>query len=371
MSSIESNSLALVPYSDSNRKYVTWQSHLAAQESLKRRMQNVAECSMKIHFWDYSYFHQYGMGDIVVLAGTSTAGKSSVIKAIKQYESDRLEDGVDLRALSIDLKNLEMLCPREIAILKTVLNNSLSIPKAIFDAERSWKKGISSKEMIEAEEAIQRIKKIADSISPEEHAALLLSSLNSELEMFDDAFEHSRRGKNVIFDVLNIETFVQHKIMRGFNGPLRIVLIYCPFHALSSRMEKRNKEAVERGEFGDQRIGAFPLLQFSEIYTEKTKQQKPFERLTRVKVIKTFDENFDKGVAATILEGGKISSPKEILIKKANLRALLLKNLGFKEGINAVNIAPKKQSYYQFIINSSQLSAEQSAKIIHSWTHRR
>lgn len=367
------NSSAVVPYV--GKGHEAEQSHVYMQKTIKARMQHVMDSSFKAQFRDYNHFRQYGMGDIVVLVGTSTAGKTSIIKALKQLESDRVEDGGDLRCLAIDLKVMTKYNKNEIEILIKLMKTPLDVPKAIGSTERSWKTGVSSQEKLEAEEAIQRIKKTGESFSAKEKEDIHSSFQNMELEMFDDAFEHSRKGGNIIFDVLNIDVLAKHVLMRNFDGPMRVVLTYCPFHVLSSRMEQRNKEAVESGELSNQRIGEFPLMQFSEIYTQKETGQRSFERLTREQVTKAFDENFDRGTdnnrEAARLEGRKFPSPKEISKEKEKLRADFLKNLGFKEGIDVVEVAPKNQQFYKLFINSSKLLPNESATIIHSGTYQR
>lgn len=377
MSLINNNSLSIVPYVSNSS--VIAQSRLYMQECLKVRMQSVMEDSFKAQFRDYNHFHQYGMGDIVVLVGTSTAGKTSIIKALKQLESDRLEDGGDLRfpfkQPIIELKVMTKYNPNEIEILKKVMKNPLDILKAVSSEERLWKTGITSQEKIEAEEAIQRMKKTADSFSSEEKEDINNSFQNIEFEMFDDALEHSRRGGNIIFDVLNIDILARHLLVRNFDGPLRAVLTYCPFHVLSSRMEKRNKEAVESGDLSNQRIGEFPLKQFSEIYTQKEKGQEAFEQLTRKQVTKAFNENFDKGAEANrktaLIEGRKIPSEKELSNEKAKSLADFLTNLGFKEGVDVVGVAPKNQRFYHLFINTDKLRPTESAEIIHKGTYQR
>jgi hypothetical protein len=115
-------------------------------------------------------------------------------------------------------------------------------------------------------------------------------------------------------------------------------------------MEQRNKEAVESGELSNQRIGEFPLMQFSKIYTQKAQGQGAFERLTREQVTKSFDENFDKGIEDARKNGRKIPSNEQLLIDKDKLRAELLGNLGFKEGVDVVDVAPKNQHFYNLAV---------------------
>lgn len=373
MSSVDNNSFPVVPYA--SKSFAIEHSPLYTQENLQTRMQRAMDESLKTQFRDYNHFHQYGMGDIVVLVGTSTAGKTSIIKALQELEPDRLEDGGDLRSYFTSLKVMTKYNPNEIEILSKLMKNPLDIPKAIGSKEFSWKTGITPQEKLEAEEAIQRIQKTGDAFSPKEKEEIDGAFKNSEFEMFDDAFERSRRGGDTIFDILNIDALARHLLTRNFNGPIRPILIYCPFHVLSSRMEKRNKEAMESGEFSNQRIGEFPLMQFSELYTQKGKRQAPFERLSREQVTQAFNENFDNGTNANRetarIEGRKFPSEKELSKEKAESLANFLANLGFKDGIDVVEVAPKNQDSYTLFINSSQSPPSESAKIIHLGAHQR
>jgi hypothetical protein len=189
--------------------------------------------------------------------------------------------------------------------------------------------------------------------------------------MIDEALEFSRRGGNIIFDVLNIDVLAKRLLTRHFNGPLRAILTYCPFHVLSSRMERRNKEALESGELGNQRNGAFPFLQFSDIYSQKEKEQDVLDTITREQAITAFDANFDKGVEADSIRGMKLPSLDELQLMKDKKRAGMLKKLGFKEDVDAVEIAPKNQDFYHFMVNISYQLPEESTQMIHEGTSLR
>ena len=334
-------------------------------------MQNELISSIKAHLSDYSHFHKYWMGDIVVLVGTSTAGKTSIIHALKQLESNRLEDGGDLRGSQDELKALKSHNPEEIRILLSIMNEPCDVPFAIFSEQRSWKPEITSVEKQEAEKCIKIIKEKIKSLTTAEDKIIGNIFKNRNEKMFDDAFEYSRRGGNIIFDVLNIDELKSHALMRKFDGPMRVVLVYCPFHILSSRMEKRNQDAIVSGKLGNQRIGAFPLVQFSQIYSQRNAGQIGIELLTREQVTKSFDENFDNKVALDRLKGNKLPSDEQILIDKETMRREFLANLGFEDGIDAVEVTPKNQEFYSLFINSSVQRPEDSAELIHQGTYRR
>lgn len=369
------NPSAVVVYTDKGQgaEKSHLQSHVYMQKIIKGLIQHVADSSLKTQFQDHARFRHYGMGDIVVLVGTSTAGKTSIIKALKQLEPNRLEDGCDLRKRTTALKAMAKYNKNEIEFLARVMKtpSDVAIATTLGSTERSWKIGITSKEKLAAEEAIQKIIKTYVSLPAKEKEDISNLLQNRHLEMFDDAFEYSRKGGNIIFDVMNIDVLAKHVLMRNFDGPMRVVLTYCPFWVLSSRMEQRNKEAVKSGELSNQRIGVRPLMQFSELYTQKAKGQRAFERLTREQVTQAFDENFDKGIERdrefARLKGEPFPSPKKTLKDKANF----LKNLGFQEGVNLVEVAPRNQDFYHLLLNSNQLFPEESANVIHRRTPQR
>lgn len=69
-----------------------------ADSDVARKTDSVFRSSLRAQIADYSHFHRYWMGDIIVLIGNSTAGKTSIIQSLRQMEPDRIEDGVDLKS---------------------------------------------------------------------------------------------------------------------------------------------------------------------------------------------------------------------------------------------------------------------------------
>lgn len=341
---------------------VVYEPHTQSPEIYRQGMYDLfMEKSFRVQIADYRHFHRNWMGDIIALAGTSTAGKSSIIKELRQLETDRIEDGLDLKMDVELLKCLKKHCPDEVGQLENLMQ-PLDIPNAVWTKERAWKPSVSEAEKLAAEGVIKRLKKSMDELPREEMDAIFK---RLEPQMFDEAFERSRRGESVIFDVLEVEAFVHHATMRNFDGPLKVVLIYCPFHILASRMEKRNREAQESGNLSNQRIGVFPFLQFSNIYSRKKTGQRTLEVITRNQAIKAFDENFDKGTIAARLRGDPLPSEEKLLIEKENTRRIFLKKLGFDEGIDRIEIAPHHEQHYHFILDSSRFTPEESAKFLH------
>lgn len=329
-----------------------------ARDSLEKRLNSLMQSSFQAQFADHQHFNQSGMGNIIVLVGTSTAGKTSIIKALKKFDPARVEDGGDIRANKLELKIIKQYCPEDYAILKKALKKSLDIPNAVHSKERSWKPGVSAAEILKAEEAIERIRKNLD--TPEMQKPFE----NMEQEMFDHAFDYCRRGGKIVFDVLNIDALAGHILMRNFKGPMTIVLTFCPLKELSSRMEKRNAEAEASGELGNQRVGAFPLEQFSELFTQKVQGQPVLERISKAQAIKAYDENFEKGIKAARHNGRQLPPVEQIAIDKKRFIKIFLEKLGFKGDADVVEVSPRQQELYNLFIDTSKLKPEVSAKLI-------
>ena len=332
---------------------------------LRRAYDLFMERSFKGQIADYRHFHRNWMGDVVVLVGTSTAGKTSIIKALRQLEPDRAEDGIDLRCDVELLRCLRKHAPDDVDALEHFMNSS-DIIKAVFGEERPYKASTSEAQKIEAEQVIQKLKKTVEALPKEELDAVFKSA---EPKMFDEAFEYSRQGRSMICDALDVDVLARYVRMRNFDGPMRVVLTYCPFHRLSSRMEQRNKEAQASGNLSNQRIGEFPFLQFSDLYSKKEVGQTTLEVITRQQAITTFDKHFDQGTADKIRDHQAhnlpIPSAEEILMEKESTRQRFLENLGFEDGIDSVEIAPRNEHQYHFIIDSSRFAPIASAKFLH------
>lgn len=365
MSLINDNYLAVVPY-------VSRDSHVKAPlPQFLKIAAGIFDGSLSPELKEHHHFRKYCMGDIVVLVGTSTSGKSSIIQALTALEPNRLEDGFDLRYFTKHLDSFKKYCLSEVDVIGRALKDSIDIPKAVLYGERSWKLAVSSLQKSKAECAIAKIKSRMDSLSEEEAVSVQHSFKYMEEEMFEGILERSFRGGNSIFDVSDAEPLLKYAKQRKFTAAIRVMLIYCPFSILSSRMDSRNKNAVKSGEFSNQRIGPFPLQQFSKLFGQKEQRQKSLEVITREFAIREFSDNYDKELEQA-KKDGEPELPYHLQIEdKRKSEEDLLKNLGFKEGLESVEIAPKKPHLYKGVINSGILKPKESAQIIHRGTFKR
>lgn len=381
MSLVSGQSFSVIPYVEGERKKETphVDNRKAYQSQKSFFIQKIAYESLRAQFKDYSHFSQYGMGDVVLLFGNSSAGKASIIKALKELEPDRKGDSLNLRIVAISWTFMAEKFPDEVNLVEKMIVAPSDFTNFFYPLSEKkiiLKKGFSPQEIFEAEKAMERMReffeKLLRSSNSEEEADCDRNFENFQFEAIDDAFESSRKGKDVICDVtLKIDALAKHLLMRNFKGPLRVVLTYCPFRILSLRMEQRNKEAWASGDFVDLRAGESTLMEFSEIYTQRQKRQMIFERLTRNQVVEAFNENFDKDVEHNRRCNLLKLDPREVSVKRNQLRAIFLKNLGFKENVDVVEVAPRNQHLFHSFIDTSRLRPEESARMIHKGTHLR
>ena len=86
--------------------------------AISQMARRVLEHSFEVQLADFGAFQRFGKGDIVVLLGTSTAGKSSIISALRQIEPNRLEQGIDLACDSLMLGYIQTHFPDEYRFLQ-------------------------------------------------------------------------------------------------------------------------------------------------------------------------------------------------------------------------------------------------------------
>ncbi len=79
------------------QELVVYQPRPTIQSLLEKAVDETYRRSLEAQRADYGHFHRWGRGDVIVLAGTSTAGKSSIVESLKRLEPERIEEDLDLR----------------------------------------------------------------------------------------------------------------------------------------------------------------------------------------------------------------------------------------------------------------------------------
>ncbi|WP_316353473.1 DEAD/DEAH box helicase family protein [Candidatus Trichorickettsia mobilis] len=92
------------------------------------------ESSFQAQLAEFHYFPCYvGKGDFILIAGTSTVGKSSIVKALKELEPDRFEEDLDLRRDPREPTDPLM----QFAMFGDAIDHSLNGRSVIMHADRS------------------------------------------------------------------------------------------------------------------------------------------------------------------------------------------------------------------------------------------
>lgn len=314
--------------------------------------------SFAVQFKDYQTFHHFGKGDVIVLLGTSTAGKSSLIKSLREIEPKRIEHGIDLASRLEALNYLENNYKEEYEFLQSVLQpkkDGMNILYAIFNRSFYFKENVSENDKAHAQKLAM---KLSEQIDKNINKPLI------DCKMLDEVVEFSMCGKSSVFDIIEIESVFRHIINRRFHAPIRIALVYCPFHLLSERIAERNKKALEGKHFEEVRAGVFPLLQYAKLFRPKEKDNEiVIETITRKMVEEAFEKNFAIGV-----EYMEKMDPEEL--KKRDLKkehhekkSDLLQAFGFtKPGIQEVELTPRFKRY-DYLIDTSKATPEEAAKV--------
>ena len=92
------------------------------------------ELSFQAQLAEFHYFPCYvGKGDFILIAGTSTVGKSSIVKALKELEPDRFEEDLDLRRDPREPTDPSM----QFTMFDDAINHSLNGRSVIMHADQS------------------------------------------------------------------------------------------------------------------------------------------------------------------------------------------------------------------------------------------
>lgn len=351
----------------------------AAALKQSNQMNAVFARSLKSQFADRELLHPFGQREVVILVGTSTAGKSSVIEAYKSIRSEVAEAGIDKSIRTLIIQQIRQQYPEELRLLEATLvpsKDKVAILDAIFepDTPSRYIKDLDPQKKLESQVAAKTIQKGVN-IKIEQDA---IESL-----LLEDIIKNASEGKQTILDVLEIDGIYQKCINEHFQVPTRVALVYCPFHVLSERMESRNRMAMEpeNPKPSEKRMGTFPLFQYADLFgPKKNDDDFVIEILKRDVVIADFKKNFkdqieqeksdEKGFAEWInrlreKHGSDLSEDEVIEKESVSYMNKLLGKLGFtSETVESVEITPRKKKYHYFL-DSSQLSAQESAETLH------
>lgn len=220
--------------------------------------------------------HRYGRAPIIILIGTSTAGKSTVIEPIKA-KYPRLKDySVDIMCYRSQADIIQRYLPQTYDALRSVLGHEKIVPVALGDEVKFTDSG--------AQDAADLLRNIwnrtgADPVGFDrigfEKALIDMWDQNNEGLIYD-----SMMGIPVILDTVKY-SHLQSLYGSTFFAETHIMITFCPLAELSNRLTGRNEAAKANGESSNIRSGS-ALKQFAELYRPRKNKDEPIlQVLTR------------------------------------------------------------------------------------------
>ncbi len=275
-----------------------------AKAYLDRVHEFFMEKSFQAQVFDYQKFGSYWNGRVIALIGGSSAGKSTIIKALRDLDRGMIEEGPDITGARFIYDYMEqnheqfgvsredwdhlhaVLVPKEENwhIHDAVMIGE-SLPNEAFKTGTSI---VDRKHVFKTAEALQKpVLKVVESTG----------SLQGQI-VLDRSLRHSKKGSNVVFDILDIDEVRSHPIAK--QTQMMAVLVYCPFDKLTERLAERNHKALS-GETGlnEVRAGTFPFIQYAELIRPKQpndSENDVIDRVTKRAAIDAIEQNFDAGI---------------------------------------------------------------------------
>ena len=222
-------------------------------------------------------FQRYGKASIMILLGTSTAGKTTLINSIRMKHPVIKDYSHDLILDKAERNIIKTLFPEEYNILNVVVPYEDIVNVCYGDKIRAG--NYSSEQLQLAEQTAQKIGNMLD-FNDQDYQRWLDRGT-------DHLILDSMNGIPIILDCVEIEEIGQI-FSKNFYADVHIMITFCPLKELSKRLIKRNKEAERSQQPSDIR-GEFFLWQFTELYKRRETRQEPLlQILTRNESITVF-----------------------------------------------------------------------------------
>lgn len=295
---------------------------------------------------------QHEWGEVIVLLGTSTAGKSTIIAEMLKQKPEMLEKGVDLAFDQIPMAYLNENHADELDYLNRVIefddaDKSVRAPLLdyiLFNKKVNFKVGISEEDKGHYRQIIAHLEKSLTVSVPGETVIP---------KMLDQILLSSQKGTSVVFDVLNIKEIAEHELLKK-HPTLKLALVYLPFETLAERITIRNHEAVQESNLGNARPGIFPLMQFAKIFRPAKEGEEVIQTLSLKDATHAIDTAYQSG--KSYFEKFSPENISRLDQDNTEMRGKILKKLGFEEGDSpdkTVSLTPRFNGYHMLVSTTS------------------
>ncbi|MBP9778000.1 MAG: beta-lactamase family protein [Rickettsiaceae bacterium] len=342
---------------------------------------------------------QQALGNIILLCGTSTAGKTSICtaaltEAAKTGHSWHI-DGADLAGerawkepSTIDGNSYPSGEDHFVSAMKehaglTVVDRAVGVfgartlAVALLSKQNLGNPKVDKVSLTPSGDLKEQARKIHGQLSPEnkekyspnaiedlltiirdcpetgkfleQHPYLPLQKINEQ--MLDKAVARARAGESTILDVVGNETIDSRNISEQLKERIKdaglpldtcaIEVAHCPLDTLRDRIDGRNARAIEEGKPEDIRKAFFPFQQYGDLYERAP--NKPGDLRPRVGKVHKKD---------IIAAAAKYGHPGDA--------GKLLEKLGFNDGESSIEVVARVKS--DLIFQTGQMNSQQIAE---------
>lgn len=202
-------------------------------------------------------------GEVTLLLGPSTAGKTTIIANLIQDNPALLNFGLDEYIHRYVDQLYAARWPDQYKSITRTTNQSVCELIADSDDEEPealiCKDGVSAEEKGQAQLAIEQLIELTRGVDVDLNEIIV--------KAFDEMMQQAQQGKAVVMDMVEISQL--DLLTRYPSASFNIRLVFCPFAELSERLLTRNAEAAASGVTSNMRIAADVLGQYAELYRPK------------------------------------------------------------------------------------------------------
>lgn len=272
---------------------------------------------------------------MIILSGTSSSGKTSIMDALCKNQKDTVQLGADDFFDRVALPNLiKTRMPADYEVLRQAFaDGDLSLvcdPGAAIDAILEKKAGLFKEGATQEQREAARLL-LADKSEASfcERFKAVLRNWNAGEEHFWGILEKFQEGKTVIFDTCYPKEFFAFLEKQGIQVEEKVhhILVYLPLQVLLERVQGRNEKAVSSGNLMDKRSLSGVLGSFMDHYRPvHQKEDIKVDRLKRPEIVSMFNR-YEEEISE---ENKKNRVPVTL--------ESFLSHFGFTDGVNEVDI---------------------------------
>jgi GTPase SAR1 family protein len=304
----------------------------------------------------------------IILSGTSSSGKTSIMSAFCRNQQDKVRLGVDdFNSETYQPGLIKDHLPEDYLILSQVFedialfevcNPDASIDDLLMKRPEFLKSGATAEE----KEAVKNLLADRSVHSFHERFVEMVDAESDKINEphFNAILDWFNKGNTVVFDTTSPGEFFEIIKERGvkIEATVHHLLVYLPLPTLLNRVEGRNKLAVKQGNLGNLRPVSHVMRDFTRHYKIATESDKVVAVLKRSEIETLFNKYADQ------IQADKQSYGVEFTLDD------FLTHFQFGEGISEVSITTDFRMP-QGVLYSGAASASESAYQLRTHTFTR